>query len=68
MSVNTTAIFCCLDGFAKIYQEWLLQARRGLIPCGKRRHRAGKLVNAGVKMHQTPEQICTTFGVAEGCP
>lgn len=40
MSINITALYCCLDDFCKIYEEW---ERHQLIPSGKKRHREGKL-------------------------
>jgi IS5 family transposase len=40
MSINITALYCCLDDFCKVYEEW--EAHQ-LIPSGKKRHRAGKL-------------------------
>lgn len=40
MSINTTALFCCLDDFCKVFEEW--EGHR-LIPSEKKRHRDGKL-------------------------
>lgn len=40
MSINTTALFCALDDFAKTYEEW---EHHHLIPSGRRRRRKGKL-------------------------
>ena len=40
MSTDITALFCCLDDFAKIHEEW---ERHNLIGTGRRRHRKGKL-------------------------
>ena len=40
MSMSNTALFCCIDDFAKTYTEW--ESHR-LIPSGRRRRRKGKL-------------------------
>jgi hypothetical protein len=40
MNINITALYCCLDDFCKVYEEW--EGHR-LIPSGKKRNRAGKL-------------------------
>jgi IS5 family transposase len=40
MSINITALFCCLDDFCKVFEEW--EGHR-LIPSEKKRHREGKL-------------------------
>jgi hypothetical protein len=40
MLMNITALFCCLDDFCKIYEEW---EHHHLIPTDKKRHRSGKL-------------------------
>ena len=40
MSTDITALFCCLDDFCKIYEEW---ERHKLIDTGRRRRRKGKL-------------------------
>lgn len=40
MSINITALYCCLDDFCKIFEEW--EGYR-LIPSGKKRRRTGKL-------------------------
>ncbi len=40
MSLPITALFCCLDDFSRIYEEW--EARR-LLPDGRKRRRKGKL-------------------------
>ena len=40
MSLSATALFCCLDDFAKIFED---QERHRLIPTGRRRLRRGKL-------------------------
>lgn len=40
MVIDITALFCCLDDFVKVYQEW---ERHKLIDSGRKRLRAGKL-------------------------
>ena len=40
MSINITALYCCLDDFCKVFEEW---ERHRLIPSEKKRGRAGKL-------------------------
>ena len=40
MSINITALYCCLDDFRKVYEEW---EGHQLIPSGRQRRRAGKL-------------------------
>src|SRR3954453_4737121 len=40
MSINITALYCCLDDFCKVFEEW--EGHR-LIPSEKKRHREGKL-------------------------
>ena len=45
MSITTTALFVCLDDFAKTFEDW---ERRGLIPNGRKRRRAGKLSLGGM--------------------
>ncbi len=40
MSITNTALFVCLDDFAKTYEDW---ERHRLIPSGRQRLRAGKL-------------------------
>jgi hypothetical protein len=40
MNINITALYCCLDDFCKVYEEW---EGHHLIPTGKRRRREGKL-------------------------
>ena len=40
MSITTTALFVCLDDFAKTFEDW---ERERLIPNGRKRRRAGKL-------------------------
>ncbi len=40
MTTDITALFCCLDDFAKVYEEW---ERHKLISNGRKRFRAGKL-------------------------
>jgi len=40
MSITTTALFVCLDDFAKTFEAW---ERHRLIPNGRKRRRAGKL-------------------------
>ena len=41
MSLSITSQFCCLDDFARIYEDW---ERQRLIPTAQRRRRPGKLV------------------------
>ena len=43
MSVDITALYCCLDDFCRLYEEW--EAHR-LIPSETKRQRAGKLSRA----------------------
>ena len=40
MSINITALYCCLDDFCQVFEEW--EGHR-LIPSEKKRHREGKL-------------------------
>ncbi len=40
MSMPTTALYCCIDDFAKIYADW---ENHHLIPTGRQRNRQGKL-------------------------
>jgi IS5 family transposase len=40
MSINITALYCCLDDFCKVFEEW---ERHRLIPSEKKRCREGKL-------------------------
>ena len=40
MSINITALSCCLDDFCKVFEEW---ERHRLIPSEKKRCREGKL-------------------------
>ena len=40
MSLSITAIFCCLDDFAKTFEDW---ERHHLLPTGRKRRRSGKL-------------------------
>ena len=41
MSLSITSLFCCLDDFARIYEDW---ERQRLIPTAQHRRRPGKLV------------------------
>ena len=43
MSVDITALYCCLDDFCKVFEEW--EGHR-LIPSGTIRQRPGKLSRA----------------------
>ena len=40
MSIDITALYCCLDDFCKVYEEW---EQHKLIPSDKKRRRPGKL-------------------------
>lgn len=40
MSLSITGLFCCLDDFARLYEDW---ERSRLIPSDRQRRRAGKL-------------------------
>jgi len=40
MSTSTITLFCCLDDFAKVFEDW---ERQSLTPTGRQRLRAGKL-------------------------
>jgi hypothetical protein len=40
MSLGNTALFVCLDDFAKLYEAW---ERHRLIPTSQQRQRSGKL-------------------------
>ena len=40
MATDITALFCCLDDFANVYEEW---ERHKLISTGRKRLRRGKL-------------------------
>ena len=40
MSIDITALYCCLDDFCKVFEQW---ERHRLIPSEKKRYREGKL-------------------------
>jgi hypothetical protein len=40
MAIDITALYCCLDDFSKVFEEW---ERHQLIPSEQKRQRAGKL-------------------------
>ena len=63
MSVDITALYCCLDDFCKLFEEW--EAHR-LIPSEATRQRAGKLSRAEmlfimVLFHLSPYKNFKTF-------
>jgi hypothetical protein len=43
MAVDIAALYCCLDDFCKVFEDW--EAHR-LIPSPTTRHRSGKLSRA----------------------
>ena len=45
MSLSVTSLFCCLDDFARVFEEW---ERQRLIPTGRTRLRRGKLALSGM--------------------
>jgi Transposase DDE domain len=63
MSIDITALYCCLDDFCKVFAEW--EAHQ-LIPSPTRRQRAGKLSRAEmlfimVLFHLSPYKNFKTF-------
>ena len=45
MTIDITALYCCLDDFCKVFEGW--EAHR-LIPSPRARQRSGKLSRAGM--------------------
>ena len=45
MSLSITSPFCCLDDFARVFEDW---DRQRLIPTGRTRLRPGKLALSGM--------------------
>ena len=63
MAVDITALYCCLDAFCKVFEEW--EAHR-LIPSGQTRKRSGKLSRSEmlfimVLFHLSPYKNFKTF-------
>jgi len=63
MAVDITALYCCLDDFCKVFEEW--EAHR-LIPSGQTRKRSGKLSRSEmlfimVLFHLSPYKNFKTF-------
>ena len=51
MSITTTALFVCLDDFAKTFEAW---ERERLIPITRKRQRKGKLSLGEMLFHLSP--------------
>ena len=63
MAIDITALYCCLDDFCKVFEDW--QAHR-LIPSSRKRQRCGKLSHAEmlfimVLFHLSPYKNFKTF-------
>ena len=63
MSINITALYCCLDDFCQVFEEW--EGHR-LIPSEKKRHREGKLSSSEmlfimVLFHLSAFRHCKAF-------
>jgi Transposase DDE domain len=63
MAIDITALYCCLDDFCKVFEDW--QAHR-LIPSSRKRQRSGKLSRSEmlfivVLFHLSPYKNFKTF-------
>jgi DDE family transposase len=63
MAIDITALYCCLDDFCKVFEDW--EAHR-LIPSGQTRKRSGKLSRSEmlfivVLFHLSPYKNFKTF-------
>ena len=63
MAIDITTLYCCLDDFCKVFEDW--QAHR-LIPSSRKRQRSGKLSRSEmlfivVLFHLSPYKNFKTF-------
>ena len=73
MAIDITALYCCLDDFCKVFEDW--EAHR-LIPSQTTRQRTGKLSRSEmlfimVLFHLSPFKHFKVFyhyGIGQQCP